>query len=254
MSELGTFAGSAKGLARNPLGIIALFIVLIYGFAALTLGINSSLQAEERLPLVWFLVLFPLVVLFTFGWLVSRHHEKLYAPADYKSDDGFLQGMRVRARHTVEVEAQQAALKAKVLETVTASGTPGSEKGKAVEALVAQLSDEIDRATTISIDASAFLGDPSAQYVLPVAAYETLNDLTDEVFFKLDPNVQAFEYGHSWVLRNRDTHEVIKNARMITGAGPGKPLPDSRSLGEVGIKPGARLIVERPLKPSRGRR
>ena len=55
MSELGTFSEAAKGLARNPLGIIALFIVLLYGFAALTLGINSSLQSTERLPLVWFL-------------------------------------------------------------------------------------------------------------------------------------------------------------------------------------------------------
>src|SRR5882672_11180078 len=99
MTEMSTFGSTAKGLARNPLGIIALFIVLIYGFAALTLGINTSLQSQERLPLVWFLVLFPVVVLFTFGWLVSRHHEKLYAPADYKSDEGFLHGLQARTRH-----------------------------------------------------------------------------------------------------------------------------------------------------------
>jgi hypothetical protein len=48
MSDVPSFGNTAKGLARNPLGIIALFIVLIYGFAALTLGFNSKLEASER--------------------------------------------------------------------------------------------------------------------------------------------------------------------------------------------------------------
>jgi lipopolysaccharide export LptBFGC system permease protein LptF len=63
---------------RNPLGIIALFIVLIYGFASLVLTFGANLQSEERLPIVWFLVLFPVLALVVFGWLVSRHHAKLY--------------------------------------------------------------------------------------------------------------------------------------------------------------------------------
>jgi hypothetical protein len=44
------------GLARNPLGIIALFIVLVYGCAALVTGFAGSLTLVERLPLVLFLV------------------------------------------------------------------------------------------------------------------------------------------------------------------------------------------------------
>ena len=121
MSDLPSIAGAAKGLARNPLGIIALFIVLIYGFASLTLGINSTLQGSERLPLVWFLVLFPVVVLFTFGRLVSKHHEKLFAPGDYKSDEGFLHGVQLTARHIAELQVQQDQLKSKIRETPVAS-------------------------------------------------------------------------------------------------------------------------------------
>src|SRR5256885_10550792 len=34
----------AKNLARNPLGIIALFIVLVYGFASLMVGFSDKLQ------------------------------------------------------------------------------------------------------------------------------------------------------------------------------------------------------------------
>ncbi len=80
----------AQGLARNPLGIIALFIVLIYGFACLVAGASSHLDAPERTPIIWFMVLFPAVVLAAFVWLVSCHHTKLYAPSDYKDENHFI--------------------------------------------------------------------------------------------------------------------------------------------------------------------
>ena len=87
-----TFASSAVPLSRNPLGIIALFIVLVYGFASLviTFGGDSLHSEGERLPIVWFLVLFPVAVLAVFGWLVSRHHGKLYGPSDYKEETNFV--------------------------------------------------------------------------------------------------------------------------------------------------------------------
>ena len=246
MPELGTFSGAAKGLARNPLGIIALFIVLIYGFAALTLGINSSLQSTERLPLVWFLVLFPVIVLFTFVWLVSKHHEKLYAPGDYQTDEGFLEGMRARARYAAELQAQQDQLKIKVRETLVASSAQNAALTQNVDTLMEKLSTEIDRATTITVDARDFLDTQDALFSFPIAAFKSLTDLTDAVYFKLERVVRPFEYGFSWLLRNQYFGEVVRNARMITHTGPGKPLLDTRTLGEVGIKAGTTLKVERP--------
>lgn len=91
-----------KSLVKNPLGIIALFIALIYGFAALLLGVAAGqLMSEERQPLIWFIVLFPMVVLGTFYVLVTRHHGKLYAPKDYQNDSSFL-----RTLTTSEKEAK----------------------------------------------------------------------------------------------------------------------------------------------------
>jgi CheY-like chemotaxis protein len=84
------FGETAKGLAKNPLGIIALFIVLVYGFASLVTAFGSSLTAQERLPLIYFLVLFPVLVLAVFAWLVSRHAGKLYSPSDYKNEDNYV--------------------------------------------------------------------------------------------------------------------------------------------------------------------
>lgn len=81
---------AAKGLARNPLGIIALFIVLVYGFASLVTAFAGSLTREERLPLVYFLVIFPVLVLGVFAWLVSTHSGKLFAPADFKDEGNYV--------------------------------------------------------------------------------------------------------------------------------------------------------------------
>lgn len=85
------FGETARGLAKNPLGIIALFIVLIYGFASLVVTFSSNLTENERTPMIWFLVLFPIAVLGVFGWLVSKHHKKLYGPGDYKNEEHFLE-------------------------------------------------------------------------------------------------------------------------------------------------------------------
>lgn len=76
--------------ARNPLGIIALFISLIYGMSALLLGTSvESLATSNQTILVWFVVSFPFVVLGVFAWFVAKHHKKLYGPADFRSDEAF---------------------------------------------------------------------------------------------------------------------------------------------------------------------
>lgn len=95
---------AAKGLARNPLGIIALFIVLVYGFAALLTGFSASFTHEERLPLIYFLVTFPILVLIVFAWLVSSHSSKLFAPADFKNEENYFR-MQISAAASLATAA-----------------------------------------------------------------------------------------------------------------------------------------------------
>lgn len=87
--NLSTFSDAAKTLSRNPLGIIALFIVLVYGMAALVLGVATGLGAVERVLLVLFLVTFPLMVLMVFRELVIKHTGRLYSPGEYRDDQTF---------------------------------------------------------------------------------------------------------------------------------------------------------------------
>ncbi|MGD0537491.1 MAG: response regulator [Verrucomicrobiota bacterium] len=85
-----SFFDTAKSLARNPLGIIALFIALVYGFASLVTAFAASFTATERLPLIYFMVLFPVIVLGVFAWLVSQHSNKLFAPSDFKNEENYV--------------------------------------------------------------------------------------------------------------------------------------------------------------------
>ena len=84
------FGETAKSLARNPLGIIALFIVLVYGFASLVTAFAGSFTGAERLPLIYFLIVFPILVLGVFAWLVSKHSGKLFAPSDFKNEENYV--------------------------------------------------------------------------------------------------------------------------------------------------------------------
>lgn len=84
------FEGTAVKLSQGPLGIVALFIVLVHGFASLVLGVGRGLSEADRTILVWFLVLFPVLVFFVFAWLVSCHHAKLYPPQAFRDDSYFV--------------------------------------------------------------------------------------------------------------------------------------------------------------------
>ena len=62
-SGIHGFGDVARKLARSPLGIVALFIVLVYGFAAMVTMFSESFTVSERMPLIYFLTLFPVLVL-----------------------------------------------------------------------------------------------------------------------------------------------------------------------------------------------
>jgi hypothetical protein len=112
------FLKGAKDFARNPLGIIALFISLIYGFASLLLNSAAeNLTVQERWPLIIFIVVFPILVLVTFYKLVTNHHGKLYAPGDFKDDKSFLR--------TLSPEEQEEKLEKEIEESLS-----GDEKSE----------------------------------------------------------------------------------------------------------------------------
>ena len=83
------FEGTAVRLSQGPLGIIALFIVLIHAFASLVIGFSPHIGDADRHILIWFLAIFPVVVLFVFTWLVACRHANLYPPQAFRNEQYF---------------------------------------------------------------------------------------------------------------------------------------------------------------------
>ena len=81
-----------KDFLRNPLGVIALFVTICYLIAGLvfSIGLDKLNGAEERLPFIWFIIIFPVIIFIVFVLLVCFHHEKLYGPTDFKNEDNFI--------------------------------------------------------------------------------------------------------------------------------------------------------------------
>jgi hypothetical protein len=120
MNSIKDFAGEARALAKNPLGIIALFIILVYGVASFvfTTGETSLKSIYERLPFILFLTLFPVAVLFVFAWLVANHHKKLYGPGDYEKDESFLSTFGPGVMPPTEIREQKTLMATSAGETV----------------------------------------------------------------------------------------------------------------------------------------
>jgi hypothetical protein len=121
---LKEFADSAKSLTRNPLGVVGLFLVMVYGFACLVIGVGgASLESQERLPIVWFVVIFPILVLVAFYRLVTKHHKKLYAPSDFKDEKLFFQPLsEERRQERLEEEVKRVeAIEVQVVPTLDTS-------------------------------------------------------------------------------------------------------------------------------------
>lgn len=104
--ETGEFAKSALGFTKSPLGIIALFIVLVYGFASLVVGLGSGLS-DHIVPLIYFMVFFPVLVFLGFLWLVAKHHNKLYGPSDFKNEDNYIKAQMATAASLAAASAKQ---------------------------------------------------------------------------------------------------------------------------------------------------
>jgi CheY-like chemotaxis protein len=131
--ETRAFGDMAQKLARNPLAIIALFIVLVYGFAALVTTFSGALATEERLPLIYFLVLFPVLVLGVFAWLVSRHSNKLFAPSDFRNEENYVRMLSASASLAVASVKDGAANKPDIdalVAAIQAVAEPGSPRPK----------------------------------------------------------------------------------------------------------------------------
>lgn len=104
--NMETFSKSAENLSKNPLGIIGLFLVLVYGIAGLVL-ITANDLGNERVFLIIFLTIFPLIILLVFYNLVTKHYNKLYSPSDYKDEVNFMKAIDKETNIIKQIQVQE---------------------------------------------------------------------------------------------------------------------------------------------------
>src|SRR5215216_6579467 len=75
------------GTVRNPLTIIAIFsgIAEVSGTAVL-----PFLQNGNQTLYVWFLMIFPLMIVILFFMTLNWNYKVLYAPSDFQNEDHFI--------------------------------------------------------------------------------------------------------------------------------------------------------------------
>lgn len=81
--------GDKNNFFKNPIGVIGIFLVLTEAIASIVI-VKSTLNDLQNTILVLFISLFPCLILGVFYILVTRHHEKLYSPSDYKDEQNFV--------------------------------------------------------------------------------------------------------------------------------------------------------------------
>jgi len=75
-------------LAKNPLGIISLFVFFIEAIA--TVSLNIAIDTEYIGHIVWFIILFPTLIVILFFITLWIKRESLYSPMEFRDDDSFL--------------------------------------------------------------------------------------------------------------------------------------------------------------------
>ncbi len=98
-SSLGEYAVK---LAKTPLGIIALFVLLAEMIAAMVVGTSSSLSERNQTIIVIFITAFPVLVVGMFWHLVVNHNVKLYSPSEFPNHSDFLAANKVDPTHVLE--------------------------------------------------------------------------------------------------------------------------------------------------------
>lgn len=94
------FGNTAKSLSKSPLGVLSLFLVLVYALACAVFNFKSGLSETQNEVFLCFIVFFPIFIFVAFMWVWVYHSDKLFAPSDFSDENNFIK-LRQRIDHTV---------------------------------------------------------------------------------------------------------------------------------------------------------
>jgi hypothetical protein len=117
---------------------------------------------------------------------------------------------------------------------------------------IREIKDDISGINNITIDVSDISDKPNDIIEYKTNTLKSFSALTNALYYYLVENLKPYTYGYEWILKNSQTNEIYRSARMISGSPPGIRIPDLRSLEDLKITNGIHLIAVN-LKTERDR-
>jgi len=115
MAQDNTLKDKRITLAKNPLGIISLFVFFIEAIA--TVSLRIAVDTDYAGHIIWFIILFPTLIVFLFFGTLWIKRESLYAPMDYSDPQTFQKLLRPMEQKVDQIAAKQEAAE---IDTITA--------------------------------------------------------------------------------------------------------------------------------------
>ena len=113
------------GPIKNPLTIIAIFAAITEISGTVVL---PSITDANQTVYVWFLMIFPILLIALFFLTLNFNHKVLYAPSDYKNEDNFLRSLPRATYNEKELKLEAEVLEEQsVTEQAQTEAVPPSE-------------------------------------------------------------------------------------------------------------------------------
>ncbi|OIJ63698.1 hypothetical protein WN71_033345 [Streptomyces mangrovisoli] len=229
----------------NPLWIISLFL----GLAEVTVGVAAS-QAHGWIQgmLAVFSVAFPSAVAVAFFRILLTRPFVLYAPKDYSDPPSIetyvaaISSSAGRSWENVETAVRTA------LTEVVVPRLPLEDRARPqalVEEAVRAARQDFQR-RSVEIDLSGIEASIETKVLSFPVDSMTVSDLLDTIYVSIREYVDIESYGLEWVLRDAATGRIFTEVGRSWRRARRLDPNDARSLQEVGIDPGARLLAIRP--------
>jgi hypothetical protein len=241
-----------QGRFLTPLWVISLFLSL----TETVLGIGV-IQTTDRIQvaLTIFVLAFPILIAVGFFVILWNRPYVFYAPGEYGKQDvrRYVEAMQLRSGDgrslfpEIERIVRSRLLSDEVVGQLT--NVVSDRAGERIEGQVTKILNSVASRTVesiresrfITIDARSLIGAEGKVWQIPYEKHATVSGLLDSIWFMLKPyGVPSMRYGRIWALRDATSGKILKEMGRSWAMRHGEVL-DTRSLSDVGIKPGSSL-------------
>ena len=215
------------GKKLSPLSIIAVFISLAQGISTLAL---IQTKGEIQLYLTFFVIFFPIGIAIGFFVILVKKRRAFYAPWEYETTEHMREFDRPKPP---DEDMVTKVILDKVRKAVEQSDV--QDKEKVVKNVVVNLQEAY-----LTIDTTKILGSKGFRTLMLYDQFKTVQDLLTEIYWSIHEKVPPYSYGQTWLIKDEISGEEFEH---LGSQFTRRRTDDTRSLKEVGIKPGMRLQV-----------